>query len=374
MLKRFVLILAIIAPLSACQDEPYKAGVWMGPTGANVAQMIETEVNFSGGASGRRFKTRVVAQRDVVWGELTPQTLAASLDSMATDPSVLAVLTRMTDSTTERLTRKYEESGMAYLVATPVSRNYAETHPHAFMLVPSLEEQAEFLATQALAEAAPRRVAIVHLREDYAASMAGYIKRALAAKGITPVLETSYARDADEVNMLAKAQEISVMEPTILYFIGRSPSLMLLHPTIRNKNPDIRVLANDLVESFHVYQNPQGIYTGLRFLRYMDPTSPDSATRAVRERMVMWIGRDELTNEAAITFDALHGVVKAIRAGATTRQAVYEYMKKQPSFSGITGTVTFGPDQRAIREMHMAEVWPDGVKRVELAPAVAARR
>ena len=374
MLKKIMVCCCLAVAVSACEQEPHRAGVWMGPTGANVAKMIETEVNFSGGASGRRFETRVVSQRAVVFGELTPQALAASLDSLARDSSVLGLLTRMTDSTTERMTAAFESRGLPYLVATPVAQDYAQEHPHAFMLVPSVEEQSEYLAAQALAEPAPRRVTIMNVREDAADSMAQHIKRALHKKGIETVLVTSFSQSADQLNLLAKTEELIAVKPTLLYWIGRSPSLMVVHPPLRNRFPNVRIISTDLVESFHVYQNPQGIYTGVRFLRYMDPTSKDSSTHAVRERMVMWIGRDELTNESAITFDALHGMVSAIRSGATTRQGLFDYFKKGPTISGISGSVTFGAGQRAVRAMHMAEVKFNGVERLPDPVQVSLQR
>lgn len=374
MLKKILACSYLAVALSACEDEPYRAGVWMGPTGANVAKMIETEINFSGGASGRRFKTRVVSQRAVVFGELTPQALAASLDSLNRDPSIIGLLTRMTDSTTARMTADFERSGLPYLIATPVTRDYARTHPHAFMLVPSIEEQAEYLAAQAVLEPAPRRVTIMNVREDGADSMAQHIKRALQQKGIETVLITSFSQNTDQLNLLAKTEELIAAKPTVLYWIGRSPSLMIVHPPLRNRFPDVRIISTDLVESFHVYQNPQGLYTGVRFLRYMDPTSKDSTIHAVRERMVMWIGRDELTNESAITFDALHGIVTAIRTGATTRDSLFGYFRNGPTLTGISGTVKFGEGQRAVREMHMAEVKFNGVERLPDQARVSLRR
>ena len=371
--SNIVLGLAITWVATACTKDPYRAGVWMGPTGANVAQMVASEVNFSGGAGGRRFTARVVSQRDVVWGELTPDKLWQSLDSIAKDPQVLAVVTRVNDATTERATQLFEQAGLPYLVATPVARDYAKTHPHAFMLVPSLEDQAEFLAAQAFEEPQPRKVAIVHVREAYADSLARHIKIALAARGLQTALVASFAPAADELNMVAKAEEIATHKPSILYWIGRSPSLMTMHGTLRNRIPSLRILSSDLVESFHLYENPKSIYTGVRFLRYMDPTSPDSVVRAVRERMQMWIGRDELTNEAAITFDALHAIAQGIRSGAATRQAMYDYFRKNPTVTGIVGSATFGEGQRVQRAMHLAEVGMNRTVRVESKPGVALR-
>jgi ABC-type branched-subunit amino acid transport system substrate-binding protein len=357
---RSIVVSAVCAALlSGCTKDPYKAGVWMGPTGANVSQMVASEINFSGGAGGRRFTSRVVSQRDVVQGELEPAELYASFDSMANDPSVLAIVTRVADATTERATRLFEEAGLPYLVATPVPRDYAKTHPHAFMLVPSMEDQAEFMAEQALLEPLPRRAAIINVREAFTDSLAMHVKRALLARGVQVVFTTSFVQTADEHNLVAKAAETATFKPNILFFIGRSPSLMVMHGTLLNQIPHLRIISNDLVESFHLYQNPKNIYTGVRFVRYMNPAARDSLVLAVRERMSLWIGRDELNNEAALTYDALKGIAQGIKSGATTREAMYEWLKRKPTFRGITGEVTFGEGQRINRPMHIAEVGMD---------------
>lgn len=343
------------------------AGVWTGPTGAQVAQMVASQVNWSGGVAERRFDVRVVSQAAVVQGELTPAGLHASLDSMANDPRVLAVVTRVTDGTSERATRLFEQAGLPYLVASPVPRDYAQTHPHGFMLVPSMEDQAEFMAEQAMSLPAPRRAAIINVRDLFTDSLAKHLEGELKRRGVEVVHRASFLQTADQNNLVAKAAETATYKPNVLLWIGRSPSLMVMHGTLLNQIPDLRIISNDLVESFHLYQNARNVYTGVRFLRYMNPAAQDSVVRSVRDRLIMWIGRDELNNEAAITYDALHGIVQALKSGVTTRQQMYEYLKKNPTFDGITGKLAFGQGQRLHRPMHWAEVGMDSTKTIALS-------
>lgn len=363
MLKRRLTFVLIAGTLAACAEQPHRIGVWSGPTGANLAKMVESEINFNGGVVGRRLKVRVVDQRSVVMNELTPAILRASLDSIASDTSVAAVVTRMTDSITEQGAQLFERNRIPYLITTPVDDKYLETHPHAFLLVPTVQQQAEFLASQAEQEPAPRRVAILNVREGHAEALAAEIGNALARRGIKPVFTTSFSQSTDELNLTAKARELASYDPTILYFVGRSPSLLVVHPVIRNAIPAIRILASDLAESWHVYMNPQGIYTGVRLVRYMDPTSQDSLIRGLRDRLLVWIGRNELTNEATLTYDALRGLAEIMRTGATSRVAVLEYLRNNPTVNGLGGAMEFTA-QRVPREMHLAEVRRNSVVRV----------
>jgi ABC-type branched-subunit amino acid transport system substrate-binding protein len=361
-LKSRLLIVPGVLVIAACSEQPRRVGVWAGPTGANIARMAATEINFNGGVAGRRLVARVVAQQAVSFSELTQETLRLSLDSISRDTTVVAVITRMTDTITEAAARRWESIGMPYLVTTPVSDQYAKTHPNAFLLVPTIEEQAEFLAEQALQEPQPRRVALLNVREPHAESMTAAIVRELDARGIKPVYSTSFSQAADEFNLTAKAAELATHTPTILYFIGRSPSLFVMHGTIRNKLPNIRLLGSDMVESFHVYGNPGWKYTGLRFVRYFDPLSnTDSAVAKLRDRFWGWVGRNELNSEAGITFDAIGALAHAMQAGAVTRTGLAEALRASLDYKGVVGPVRFGPERRVRRTMYLAEVRMDSI-------------
>jgi ABC-type branched-subunit amino acid transport system substrate-binding protein len=371
--QKNIAIVLIALALGACNREPYRVGVWQGPTGANLAKMAEQEINFNGGVAGRRLNARVVSMRDVSQNLLTPEILRASLDSIARDTMVLAVITRMTDSVTEAAAQQFEEVGVPYLVSTPVDENYVKTHPHAFLLVPTIQEQAEFLAQQAVAEPSPRTVAIMHVREPHAETLANAIKTALAARGIAVAFTSTFAQSADEINITAKAREMAAQKPSILYWIGRSPSLLLVHPIVRNAVPNVRFLSSDLTESWHLYTNPQGVFTGVRFVRYMDPSSADSLVKGLRERLLMWIGRNELNNEVALTYDAIRAVAQVIRAGNTSRAAVLQYLRSNPTLTAVNGPMRFA-DQRVARPMELAEVMLDTVLTVTTTAARHASR
>jgi ABC-type branched-subunit amino acid transport system substrate-binding protein len=295
--------------------------------------------------------------------------LSASLDSIAKDSSVLAIITRMTDSTTEQATKTFEARGLPYLITTPVSADYTRSHPHAFLLVPTVEQQAQFLVDQAMRGKAPRRIAVMYVREPHAELLAQAIVAALAQRNVKAEFETSFSQQADELNMTAKAREIVQNNPTVLIFVGRSPSLMVVHGTIRNGLPDILILSSDLFDSFHVYLNPQSVYTGVRFVRYADPAGTDSAITRLRDRVTMWVGRNELNNESILAYDAAHALASAIKEGVTTRAALTEKLRSA-SYPGVAGPIRFGPEQRIQRVLYLAEVQNNGVPNVARSDSV----
>ena len=361
MRKPVPLILFALVGLLGCSEPPYRFGVWAGPTGANVAKMVENEINYKGGIDDRRLLARVVYQRAVSFNELTPDLLALSLDSMATDTMLRAMVMRMTDSVTEATAQKLESLGIPYLITNPVPQAYTRSHPHAFLLVPTTEEQAEFLAQQVELEPTPHRVALFSLREAHADSLAAALTRALTARGIKPVFNATFAQSADAFTMQAKAEETATYKPTVILFIGRTPSLYEVYGTFLNRLPKIRVLATDLAETFHLYGNPGQRYTGVRFVRFLDPRAPDSLTVGLRDRLWGWIGRDELNSEAAVTYEAIRGLAQVMNTGAVTRDSLTSALRHGARMTGLHGPWQFDAEQRVRRPMYLAEVQRDTV-------------
>jgi ABC-type branched-subunit amino acid transport system substrate-binding protein len=368
------LILLAAVALSACTEQPYRLGVWAGSTGANVAKMVEGDINRKGGVGDRRVVVRVVSQRMVTFNELTAEGLKLSLDSMATDTMLKAVVTRMTDTVTEAGARKFEAAGIPYLITNPVSDAYMQSHPHAFLLVPTVEDQAAFLVDQVFAEPAPRRVALFSLREPHADSLAAAITRTLRARNIAPVVNMTFPQTADSYMMQAKAAETNSYRPTIILFIGRTPSLYEVYGTFLNALPNVRVICSDLVETFHLYGNPGQRYTGVRFVRFFDPMATDSMTNRLRDRLWAWIGRDELNSEAAVTFEGLHGIAQLMAQGALSREALTRAMSSGTAMNGVLGAWHFDRDRKAQRPIQLAEVRADTVVLVPSTPRAGLAR
>jgi hypothetical protein len=189
--------------------------------------------------------------------------------------------------------------------------------------------------------------------------------KALAARGIKPVDVREYKQAWDEPRVVALGTEIEKIDPTVMFFIGRAPSLELVWQPFREASKDIRVYGADMVESTAIYANAAGRYTGLRYVRYIDPRSKDARMTDLNDRYWMWISRGEMTNEAVMIYDALTLVGEAMRAGARTRPEFITYFASlgsaRPPFKGVGGLVEFSENGESKREMHWAEVTYRGV-------------
>ena len=99
--------------------------------------------------------------------------------------------------------------------------------------------------------------------------------------------------------------------------------------------------------------------------------SPDSAMVRLRDRLTMWIGRNELNTEELIALDAERAVAAAMADSAVTRAAMLEHLRTKP-FEGLAGPLRFGPNQRTPRTLYLAEVRDDSIVTVARSDTVYA--
>ena len=82
-------------------------------------------------------------------------------------------------------------------------------------------------------------------------------------------------------------------------------------------------------------------------------------------RYVFWVGFGNITSEGVLTYDGMHLIGDAVRAGARTRAQVRAYLeslgKTRPPFSGVGGLISFADDGTVHRPMELVEIQARGV-------------
>lgn len=360
------LLLFVLVAVAGCGDPKLKVGLNVGPAGADVARMASSEVRQSRPARDRRFEIRVAAQIPMVRNELTPELMRSALDSLADDESVAVVVSRFLGQEMLDAARGYNSKKVPYLAITPLPPGFASAEGPGFSLVPSYAKQASFLAGLADPSA---RIAIVHIADAYGVTLATELSEALAARGSAPIDVRSYEQSWDEPRMVALGTDIErTKNPTLLYFLGRAPSLELVWQPFREVGKEIRVIGSDLAESNAIYVNKEGRFTGLQYVRYVDPQSQEPRIKDLHDRYDWWISRGEMTGEAVLVYDAMLLVGEGLRAGARSREDFRQYFaslgRTRPAFNGVGGEIAFGEDGEVAREFELAEVTYRGVERV----------
>lgn len=374
-MNRTLHLAALCLLVAACGNRKFDIAINAGPAGADVARMAASEVRQSRAAKDKRVDVRIAAMRATARTEATPQLLAASLDSMLDDEHVGAVISRFLDQELLAKAQEMKQKRIPFLSTTPVPPGVVSGNGPGFSLVPGYAKQAAFLAQQA---SASDRIAIVHINDFYGNTLATELANALKARGLNIADIRKYDQSWDEPRMVALGTEmLHEKEPTLLFFIGRAPSLELVWQPFHEALKEIRVIGSDLVESTALYLNDEAKFTGLRYVRFFDPQSPNTRMKDLHDRYAMWIGRGEMTGEAVFVYDAMLLIGDALRSGARTHDEIIAYLaslgKSRPPFNGVGGLIAFGSDGECERKFELAEVTDRGIIPAKDAAPVAMR-
>lgn len=371
--RRFFL-LSLSALSVGCGHQKLEIAVNAGPGGADVGRMAASEIRQSGAAKNRRVDVLVPQLKQIVQGTSTPKMMAAALDTVANDDKVAVIVSRFLDAEVLQAAQTFKVKGVPFISTTPLPPGITSPNGPGLSMVPNLVKQAQFMAAEAQAT---DHVAIVHIRNAYGAGLTAALVDALRARGVTSFDTLSYDQSWDEPRMVALGTELEKNKnPSLVYFVGRAPSLELVWQPFREAAKDIRVVASDLVESTAIYDNPEGIFTGLKYVRYFDPQAKQPRMVDLHDRYLVWIGRGEMTGEAVLVYDAMMMTADALRAGARTRAEIRQYFsslgRSRPPYSGVGGQVSFDENGEVPRKFQLAEVTNRGV--VTAGDTVAAKQ
>ena len=350
--------LALVVLLAACGNRRFDIGVNAGPGGADVGRMAASEVRMSGAAKDKRVDVKIAAMRATAQSAATPQMLAASLDTIIGDDHTAVVISRFLDQELMKVAQKMQKERIPFLATTPTPPGLVSGNGPGFALVPGYAKEAAFMVGEAKAD---DKVAIIYIDDFYGNTLRDELTKALQARGIKVADERKYEQSWDEPRMFALGVDLeNVTHPTLVYFLGRAPSLELVWQKLIETGGKARVVGSDLVESPELYENPEARFTGLRYVRFFDTKSQAPRMKDLHDRYGMWIGRGEMTGEAVYVYDAMMMVGEALRSGARTHEELIKYFaslgKSRPPFNGVGGLISFGADGEVQRKFQMAEV------------------
>lgn len=353
-----VLAAGVLAGCARRDAGPIRIGAVVGADAVVGVRMALADVRSSGGVDGR--VVEMVEIPHVLATAAEPSIRAA--DSLASDPRVLAVVGHSNSAASLAASQVYNARGLVHIAPTSTAPLFSDAGPWSFRLVPDDQQQAMFLVRQ-VAGRQPRRVALVYVNDDYGRGLAVSVRDLLAAAGVAPVYESPYLEGADEAQLAASADAAVATRPDLLVWLGRAPELSTFLRHLRPRAGALPVYASDGVDVSFTYQAPRRL-EGVRFVRFVDPATPDSGFQRFRARYRGEQRRD-VTTDAVTGYDAAMLVVAALRSGARTRLEVREYLEQvgrgRPAFRGLSGTIAFDERGDVVRPHLLAEVRADGV-------------
>jgi ABC-type branched-subunit amino acid transport system substrate-binding protein len=202
----------------------------------------------------------------------------------------------------------------------------------------------------------------VYANDDYGRS---FFRELLPLLEPAPAFQGLYSERADTAHLHSLAREIANVRPDLLVWLGRPPRLRVVWDSIRAELPDMRVLCGDGCENGLVYQNVNGSFTGLYFVRFIDPEASDNDQLAAFQARYRSVTAMPATAEAVLTYDAVYAIGAALQDGASSRGDVRDFLtslgRSRPPLQGLSGPIEFEDNGDMRRPYLLAEVTARGV-------------
>jgi branched-chain amino acid transport system substrate-binding protein len=333
--------IVILTGLLACRApaKAYVIGVVLGGEGEHAARLALARVNAAGGINGRPLEIRTVSGR---WSTGAQQALIAA-ESLAADPRVLAVIGHANSSASLAGSQVYNERHVVQIAPTTTAPLYDRAGPYSFRLVPSDTYQARFLAETARAQVGGR-VAVFYVNDDYGRSLHALMISALAEKGVRPVFDGGYVEGDTTNGAPDLITGLEQAKPNLLVWIGRAPEFMRVSSRLHEKLPALEVLASDGFGGPPLEGDSTGRFDRVRYVRLVNVATTDTMFASVRAEYRK-LGLGEISDQAALSFDAVMLLVAAIREVGADRERIRSWLfglgRDRPAYLGITGPVAF---------------------------------
>lgn len=282
-------------------------------------------------------------------------------ESLVRDSGVMAVVGHSSSTVSLAASQIYNAARVVQIAPTSTAPAYSDAGPYSFRLVPSDVEQARFIA-DAVRTGWPRaqRLAVIHVNDDYGRGL--YRSMDSYLDGV--VFRGLYAETPDTTHVTALADRLVKAAPHVLIWIGRPRRLQVLLAAVRPGLGQLQVICSDACDDALVYDNDDDGYTGIRFVRFIDPEAPDSALQAFRREYERRTA-EPVAAEAVLTYDAVRLIGQAIADGARTGEALRRYLhslgRSRPAYAGLSGPIRFNESGDVQRPYLLADVLPGGV-------------
>lgn len=360
---RSLLPILLAASVLACGEKSYRVGILSRNTVFEGADLAARQANAKNGIDG--VPLRIV--RADTGGETRTDT-ARIVDKLAGDTTVKLILQQTGAGIPAALLRIFYARGIPVLALGPILDK--PDGQWVFHLMPAAHDEAKLMAEQATRLWHPKRVAIVHSPEPYGVILSAEVRNLVP--GSSFVLDTPYIDTQDTTVVAALERVITSAKPDVLFWLGAPRVLATMLVRLRQHLPNLPIMGSQALESKRVYENPDGIYTGLVFVRLADPSVDTARYNAFQYQYALWMG-GQSTSDALLAFDATNMVIEAMRGGAVSRKQIRDYIaslgRSRPAYAGVTGPIAFDSLGVLIRSLGLAEVREDGVKPVPLQPA-----
>lgn len=365
------LLLFLAVALTACAGETIERptiGVVVSNSASNAAIIAAETANRDAGPGDSIF-IHIAALNQPLSAEPAIEIAGALVDN----PDIIAVVGHANSAASLAAAQIYNDAGTVQIAPTSTAPAFSKAGPYSFRMVPDDRQQAAFLVGLMRADTALRRIAIGYTNDDYGRGLYALVSELLTGGRPEIVTENAHLVGGDSVRLAAFAERATKARAQLLLWLGRPPALRKLLASGRLGMP---VLGSDGLESGAIYTNENSIFTGVAFVRFLDPDMT-RAGLAEFARTFSTRAQAPITAEAVYTYDAVMLIAEGVRAGARSREAMLRFVNetgsRRPAFQGLGGPVAFDEDGDVERSYSVATVTNSGVRSVSALPPPALR-
>jgi ABC-type branched-subunit amino acid transport system substrate-binding protein len=281
----------------------------------------------------------------------TPDVGAANAEVIVNDQSVLCVVGHFNSGVTLAAQPIYD--GANLLQISPGSTNPAVTDDteNVWRVVGRDDVQGNVAARFARESLGSRRTYIIHDNTAYGRGIAQFFRRDAEANGPEVVAFTSYnATDQSEVDFTPFLEEITTLNPDVIYFAGSYERAGAFFKIARERGVNAQFLGSDSLDNPDLATIAGETVNGMHFTTVAAPVSEflEAAQFAVDYKARY--GQDappfspESYDAAGICVQAIAKASRAAGGVIPTREQVLEAMRSLGSFPGISGNYAFNPN------------------------------
>lgn len=337
-------LLSLFAGSCARSAEPLELGVSFSLTDAAGkpdnygelsrmgAELALSEINDAGGIDGRPLRFRMVNDRG---DDSTAITVA---DSLARDPDVLAVVGPIYSGTTMAAGQVFSDARVPAVATSATSPAISSLGPWIFRVASSDSANAVALARVARQTGLP--TAVLYSNEDYGIGLMRYFSRAMADQGGQLLAADPYLEGMPDFRPYLL--RLKARGARLVFVAGVDQGASTLIPQAREVGLDARFIGGDGIEAL-AGGGPQfnGTVVGTLF----HPDASEAARKFAETFRARF--RREPDSSAALAYDAVKLLARALKDGARGRDDIRRYLERvgrpggSPEFAGVAGPVAF---------------------------------
>jgi branched-chain amino acid transport system substrate-binding protein len=302
-------------------------------------------INNAGGIKGRPLQIVVEDSKG------DPKEAAQIAQKFISDNRIVAELGDFTSTACLAAQPIYDRAGMVQLSPTASHPDFAPKSPWSFGIVGTQAAEGPFMAGYTIEKLGKKKIAVLYINNDWGiAAQENFVKKAKELGAQIVAVESFFERDKDFTGVLTKLRGA---KPDALYI----PSMYNEGALISKQREklgwnDVAVFGPGSLYSPKLLEiggsAVEGLHTSTIFLEN-DPR-PE-----VQDFVKTFKARNNNVSPnmfAAVAYDALNILAKAIDKTGTDRKAIRDELAKTRNFVGLTGKISFTERRDVERDYH----------------------